>query len=44
LEKQVKMKPWETVLRRLASGLALSAACIALLTTAPAQAFDFDID
>lgn len=44
MEKQVKMKPWETVLRRLASGLALSAACIALLTTAPAQAFDFDID
>lgn len=44
MEKQVKMKPWDTVHRRLTSGLALGAACIALLTAVPAQAFDYDID
>lgn len=38
------MKPWDKVSHRLTSGLAVSAACIALLVAAPAQAFDFDID
>lgn len=44
MEKQLKMKPWDTVHHRLTSGLAVSAACIALLIAAPAQAFDFDIN
>lgn len=38
------MKPWDTVSQRLASGLAVSALCVALLTAAPAQAYDYDID
>lgn len=38
------MKPWDTVSQRLTSGLAVSAACVALLVAAPAQAFDYDID
>lgn len=40
----MKIKPWDTVYHRLTSGLAVSAACVALLIAAPAQAFDFDID
>lgn len=38
------MKSWDTVHHRLKTGLAVSAACVALLAVAPAQAFDFDID
>ena len=44
MEKLFKMKPWDTAHHRLTSGLAIGAACVALLTAAPAQAFDFDVD
>lgn len=38
------MKPWDTFNQRLTGGLAVSAACIALLISAPAHAYDYDID
>lgn len=40
----MKMKAWDTVHHRLTNGLAVGAACVALLAAAPAHAFDFDID
>ena len=38
------MKLWDTVHHRLTTGLAVGAACIALLVAVPAHAFEFDID